>query len=136
NNDTFLHLWGSASSGKSYFQAQREIIKSFEPHRKRRKTIVARKVFQTLRDSCFAQIREIIYSWQIEDLFHITTSPLYIENKLTEVGLIVRGFDNPDKIKSIVGADRAWYEEATEAARLPEGLQLRPRLRGFPSHQV
>lgn len=132
----FLHLWGSASSGKSYFEAQREIIKSFEPQRHRRKTIVARKVYATLRDSCFAQLKEVIYNAGLDDLFHITTSPLYIENKVTNVGFVFRGFDNVEKIKSIQGADRAWYEEATEAGGAKEILQLRTRLRGFDKHQV
>lgn len=136
NRATFLHLWGSASSGKSYFAAQREVIKTFDKRRARRNAIIARKVYQTLRDSCFAQLREIIYSWGLEDLFHITTSPLHIENKLTKAGMLFRGFDNVEKIKSIVGADRAWYEEVTESDSMKEILQLRTRLRGFDEHQV
>lgn len=132
----FLHLWGSASSGKSYFEAEKEIILSFNPERYRRRTIVARKVYCTLRDSCFQQLCEVIYNWGLDDVFHITTSPLYIENKLTKVGFIFRGFDIIDKIKSITGADRAWYEEATEGSGPSEILQLRTRLRGYPKHQV
>lgn len=136
NDDEFLHLWGSASSGKSYFEAQREVILSFDTRRRRRKTIVARKVFNTLRDSCYSQLKSVIYNFGIEDMFHMTTSPLHIENKHTNVAFLFRGFDDVEKIKSIEGADRAWYEEATEADNLKEILQLRTRLRGFDKHQV
>lgn len=136
NDDEFLHMWGSASSGKSYFAAQREVIKSFDPIRHRRKTIVARKVYNTLRDSCYSQLLTVIYNFGIDDLFHTTTSPLFIQNKVTEVGFVFRGFDNIEKIKSIEGADRAWYEEATEGDNVKEFLQLRTRLRGFDKHQV
>ena len=136
NEAEFLHLWGSASSGKSYFEAQREIIASFRPHRRNRKTIVARKVYTTLKDSCYAQLKSVIYDWKLEDVFRMTTSPLYMENKVTGVGFLFRGFDDLEKIKSIVGADRAWYEETTESSTKQEILQLRTRLRGFKKVQV
>lgn len=136
NDAEFLHLWGSASSGKSHFEAQKEIIKSFVPYRARRTTIVARKVYGTLRESCYAQLKRIIYEWGLDDVFHMTTSPLHIRNLITEVNFVFRGFDDVEKIKSIVGADRAWYEEATESTSKAEIMQLRTRLRGFKKHQV
>ena len=132
----FLHLWGSAGSGKSRFEAQREIVKSFLPERKRRTTIVARKVYATLKESCYAELRAVIFEWNLGDLFHCTTSPLHITNLVTGVGFIFRGFDDMEKIKSIVGADRAWYEEATESSSMKEIMQLRTRLRGFKEVQV
>lgn len=132
----FLHLYGSAGSGKSRFEAQREIVKSFLPHRARRRTIVARKVYSTLRESCYAELKAAIYEMGLDDCFHMTTSPLYIENKVTNVGFIFRGFDDVEKIKSIVGADRAWYEETTESDGMDEIMQLRTRLRGFKEVQV
>lgn len=136
NKAEFLHMWGSAGSGKSRFEAQREIIKSFHPIRARRNTIVSRKVFATLKESCYAELLAVIYEWKLEDCFKCTTSPLHIENLVTGVGFIFRGFDNVEKIKSIVGADRAWYEEATESSGKQEILQLRNRLRGFKEVQV
>jgi len=136
DDSEFLDLWGSAGSGKSRFVAQKEIIKSFEPERARRATIVSRKVYATLKDSCYAELMAVIYEWGLEDLFHTTTSPLFIQNKITKVKFLFRGFDNVEKIKSIVGADRAWYEETTEADNKKEILQLRNRLRGFNKVQV
>lgn len=136
NKSEFLHLWGSAGSGKSHFEAQREVIKSFNSVRKNRRTIVARKVFATLRESCYAQLKRIIFEWDLNEIFHCTTSPLMIVNKVTGVEFSFRGFDDPEKIKSIVGADRAWYEETTDATNMKEILQLRNRLRGFSEVQV
>ena len=136
NKAEFLHLWGSAGSGKSHFAAQKEIIKSFNPRRTGRRTIIARKVFATLKESCYAQLKRVIFEWGLEDCFHCTVSPLHITNLITGVEFSFRGFDDPEKIKSIVGADRAWYEEMTESAGLQELLLLRGRLRGFKEIQV
>lgn len=136
NESEFLHLWGSAGSGKSRFAAQKEIVKSFHNERRRRKTIVARKVYKTLKDSCYAELLAVIYSWKLEDCFDILKSPLSITNKLTGVEFVFRGFDDIEKLKSITGADRAWYEEATEAETKQEITQLRTRLRGFDKVQV
>lgn len=136
NYSEFLHLWGSAGSGKSRFAAQREIIESFEWERRGRKTIVARKVKDTLKDSCFAELKAVIYQWGLDDCFHMTTNPLLIRNEKTGVEFLFRGFDDVEKIKSITGADRAWYEETTEATSRQEITQLRTRLRGFDRVQV
>lgn len=129
-------MWGSGGSGKSQFEAQKEIVKSFLPHRHDRNTIIARKVFQTLKDSCYAQLLSVINEWGLGDCFNATKSPLYIQNLVTNVGFLFRGFDDPEKIKSIVNADRAWYEEATESSGIDEILLLRGRLRGFKKVQV
>lgn len=136
NKAEFLHLWGSAGSGKSRFAAQKEIVKSFNPYRKRRKTIVARKVYSTIKESCYDELKAVIYEWKLDDCFEITKSPLHITNNRTGVEFVFRGFDDIEKIKSIVGADRAWYEETTESSNIEEINQLRTRLRGFREVQV
>ncbi len=136
NKSEFLHLWGSAGSGKSRFEAQKEIVKSFLPQRARRKTIVARKVFATLKESCYDELKVAMFEFGLSDLFKCTTSPLHITNLVTDVEFTFRGFDNIEKIKSIVGADRAWYEETTEGSGMAEITQLRTRLRGFKEVQV
>jgi phage terminase large subunit len=134
NTSEFLHFCGGAGSGKSRFVAQREILKSFT--RTKAKTLVVRKVFNTLRDSCFSELKTVIYQWKLEDHFEILKSPMSITNKLTGVEFIFRGFDDSEKIKSVTGVDRVWYEECTESASKDELDQLRLRLRGFDNVQI
>jgi phage terminase large subunit len=132
----FLHLFGSAGSGKSVFAAQREIVKSFRPERRNRKTLVVRKVSNTLKDSCYSELKSVIYDWNLDDCFEILKSPLSITNKVSNVEFLFKGMDDKEKIKSIKGVDRIWYEETTESDEQSEIQQLRLRMRGFPQVQL
>lgn len=134
NKSEFLHLCGGAGSGKSRFEAQKEIALSYM--RTRRKTLVVRKVFNTLKDSCYSELKSVIYDWGLEDDFEMLRNPLSVKNRLTEVEFLFRGFDDPEKIKSVTGVDRVWYEEATESDSKDELDQLRLRLRGFQDVQI
>lgn len=136
NKTRFLHLFGSAGSGKSVFGGQKEIVLSFREERKNRKTLVVRKVFNTLKNSVFSQLKSQIYEWDLQDCFDFTSSPLSITNKLTNVTFIFVGLDDVEKIKSIQGVDRIYIEEATELAAQNELDQLSLRLRGFPEVQI
>lgn len=136
NDAEFLHLYGSAGSGKSRFAAQKEIVKSFRAERKDRKTLVVRKVAKTLKDSVYSELRSIIYAWGVDDCFDILKSPLQITNKLTGVTFLFIGLDDVEKVKSIAGVDRIWIEEATELTQQSELDQLRLRLRGFDKVQI
>lgn len=136
NNAEFLHLFGSAGSGKSRFAAQKEIVKSFRPERRNRKTLIIRKIFNTLANSVYAELKTVIYEWKIEDCFDILKSPLQIVNKLTGVVFVFIGLDDVEKVKSITGVDRIWIEEATELTSQTELDQLRLRLRGFEDVQI
>lgn len=107
----YLHLMGGWWSWKSVASAQNEVIKSFIPGNR---VLWLRKVKDTIRESIFAQIVEIISLWWLTDQFTITTSPLYIKNNLTGSDFIFRGMDDPEKIKSVVNVTRVWAEEATE----------------------
>lgn len=136
-NDTeFVHLFGSAGSGKSRFAAQREILESFEPTRKGRKTLCIRKVFNTIKESIYSELKTVIYEWNLDSRFELLKSPLQITNKLTGVTFLFIGLDDVEKVKSISGVDRIWIEEATELDTLQELQQLRLRLRGFEKVQI
>jgi len=136
NKSEFLHLFGSAGSGKSRFEAQKETALSFQSHRRNRKTLVVRKVFNTLKDSCYSELKTVIYEWNLDDCFDILKSPLQITNKITGVTFIFLGLDDIEKVKSISGVDRIWIEEATELTSQNELDQLRLRLRGFDEVQI
>jgi phage terminase large subunit len=129
--ESCLHYFGSAGSGKSVFVAQKELILSFQPWRKNRKTLVARRYYNSLGQSCFSQLKGIIYSWGLQDCFKFGTSPYYIRNLKTGVEFVFLGLDDVEKVKSIHGADRGWLEEATEVRSISDLNLLRDRLRGF-----
>jgi phage terminase large subunit len=136
NKAEFLHMYGSAGSGKSRFAAQKEIVKSFLQQRRNRKTLCVRKVYNTIKESMYAEIKAVIYGWQIADCFEILKSPLQITNRLTGVTFLFIGLDDVEKVKSISGVDRIWIEEATELTSQDELDQLRLRLRGFDEIQI
>jgi phage terminase large subunit len=136
NKARFLHLYGSAGSGKSVFASQKEIALSFSSERKNRKTLVVRAVHNTIKDSVYAELTGVIYDWELSDFFEILKSPLSITNKLTGVQFIFRGLDDVEKLKSVRGVDRILIEEATEIKAREDLDQLSLRLRGFPEVQI
>lgn len=136
NKSEFIHLFGSAGSGKSRFAAQKEIVLSFDSVRRDRKTLIIRKIATTLKDSVYAELKTVIYDWGLEKFFDIFKSPLGLVNKLTGVTFVFIGLDDVEKVKSISGVDRIWIEEATELTDKKELDQLRLRLRGYDEVQI
>lgn len=136
NKSRFIHLFGSAGSGKSVFAVQKEVALSFSEKRRNRKTMVVRKVFGTLKQSVFSQIKAQIYEWNLGEYFSFAVSPLTITNKLTNLTFMFVGLDDVEKIKSVQGVDRIYIEEATELSNINEIDQLSLRLRGFNEVQI
>lgn len=134
NKSRFLHLWGSAGSGKSVFAAQKEIVLSFDWSRRKRKTLIIRKVKDTIKESVYAELKGVISEWGLDDSFEVLKSPLLIRNKLTDVEFIFFGLDDVAKLKSIRGIDRCLIEEATDLEK-NDFDQLDIRLRGFEDIQ-
>lgn len=128
----YIFLIGGAGSGKSTFQAQKEVAKMFETNSR---LLCIRKVHATLKESCFAELVGVIEEWKLTAYFDITRSPLYIRNKITGSDVLFRGMDNPEKIKSIRRVKRVWCEEATELNR-EDFNQLDLRLRGSENLQL
>lgn len=117
-------MWGSWS-GKSTFEAQKEIIKTFDYDSR---LLWVRKVKDTIKDSMFAELVGVIEAWDLEPYFEITKSPMMITNKITWSDIIFRWMDNPEKVKSIRRVSRVWIEEATELNKQDfEQLDLRLR---------
>lgn len=111
NDSRYLILYGGAGSGKSYFAAQKTIIRTLKDTRSR--ILVLRKVARTLRSSAFLQIKDIISDWGLSDLFSINE----MEMKITCINknqILFTGLDDPEKLKSIAGITSEWIEETTE----------------------
>lgn len=81
-------------------------------------TLVVRKVFRTLKDSCYSDLRWAIRRLKVDDYWEFKESPLEITYKPTGQKILFRGFDDPLKITSIsvtVGSlCFCWIEEAFE----------------------
>lgn len=110
---TYL-LVGGYGSSKSYHVAIKIILKCLQ---ERRKVLVVREVFDTLRDSCYDLLVEILEEFDLvgtgKNKVHCTLSPLKIvfPNGST---IIFRGMDKPAKLKSINGVSIVWLEECSE----------------------
>ena len=56
-------------------------------------TLVVRKVYRTLKDSCYSDLKWAIYRLQVQDYWELKESPLEITYKPTGQKILFRGFD-------------------------------------------
>lgn len=122
----FIVCKGGGGSGKSFGIAEILVYRMVaeEGH----KMLIIRKVDNTLRDSCFALIKEIIHLYGVQDLFNINKSDMTITNIYNGNQMIFKGLQDPERIKSINGITDIWIEEATEL-EVGDYRQLNIRLR-------
>ena len=112
NTHRYLICYGGRGSSKSVFAATKLIMRCLtEPYFR---YILYRRTYNTIRDSQYQTIKDLIEDWGLEHLFHFTRSPLEITchngNKF-----ICRGGDEPKKLKSIKDPTGVWYEEEIPA---------------------
>lgn len=123
-------FFGGASSGKSYFLAQRTVLDIAQGGRN---YLVARNVAKTLRSSVYNEICKAIDRFGLRAFFRINKSDMVITCKTNGCQILFVGLDDPEKIKSITPAKGiltdVWVEEATEAD-YKAVKQLEKRLRG------
>ena len=97
-------------------------------------TLVVRKTFRTLKDSCFAQLKWAINRLGVADWWHCTESPLEMTYKPTGQKIYFRGLDDPLKVTSItvdVGyLCWGWIEEAYEITSESDFDTLDESIRG------
>lgn len=107
----YLVLMGGAGSGKSVFAARKVVERCVsEPgHR----FLVARKVGNTLRDSCFDGIVSTINQFYPNSGAKINLSEMKIKFRNGNV-ILFKGLDDREKLKSIYEITDIWVEEATE----------------------
>lgn len=110
---TYL-LVGGYGSSKSYHIALKLILKLLA---EKRKVLVVREVFDTIRDSCYDLLVEILEEFdlvgQSKNRVHCTTSPMSIKFP-NGSKIIFKGMDKPSKLKSINGVTIVWLEECSE----------------------
>lgn len=109
NYKTYLAVGGYGSS-KSYHIALKLILKLLE---EKRKALVVREVFETIRDSTYALFEEIIADLELEGRVKPKVSPMRIDFP-NGSQIIFKGMDKPWKLKSIHNVTIIWIEEASE----------------------
>ena len=96
--------------------------------------IVVRKVFRTLRDSCFTELKWAINRLAVDDRWHITESPMEMTYKPTGQKIYFRGLDDSLKVTSITVETGylcfMWIEEAYEIMREADFDMLDESIRG------
>lgn len=116
NKSRYLVFYGGSGSGKSVFIVQRYIVKLWQ--QKRCNLLVVREVGDTNRDSTFALFKQIINKWGLSQYFKIKESDMRITCKLNGNGVVFKGLDDSEKLKSITFDNGeltdVWIEEATE----------------------
>lgn len=121
--------FGGASSGKSVFLAQRDILDVMKGGRN---FLICRQVGRTLRGSVVQEIAKIIISWNLSALFSMnkTDGTVTCSNGYQ---IVFAGLDDVEKLKSLTPAKGVFtdvrIEEATECER-SSVKQLLKRQRG------
>lgn len=121
---------GSAGSGKSYFIAEKIIIRcTKEPIR----VLVCRRTSVSLRNSCFSLFKEILSKWQILPYVRIRETDMNIKFP-NGSEIIFIGLDEETKLLSLNNISCIWIEEAYE---VPKAIadQLNLRMRGSAQNQ-
>ena len=94
----FYFLVGGYGSSKSYHVAVKLIKKLLQ---EKRKALVIREVFDTIRDSCFDLLEEVANAMGVEEYLTFTTSPMQVRFK-NGSRIIFKGMDKPAKLKSLM----------------------------------
>lgn len=103
-------LVGGYGSSKSYHVAVKLITKLLQ---EKRKALVVREVFETLRESCYDLLMEVADAMELDHLMTFTTSPMQVRFR-NGSKIIFKGMDKPAKLKSLNGVSIVWIEECSE----------------------
>ena len=126
-------FFGGASSGKSFYIAQRIVLDTLAG----RNTLVLRNVARTLRGSCWNEVTKAITRMRLMDEFDISKTEMLVTSSRYGSQILFAGLDDVEKIKSITPANGVltdiWIEEATETS-YDDFKQLEKRLRGESRH--
>lgn len=112
-------LVGAYGSSKSHETATKIILKLLK---EKRKCLVVREVYDTLKESCFDVLYEILDGMNLiyEGTKRSSSTKVIAKHSPMEFifpngsRIIFRGMDKPEKVKSINGVSIVWIEEASE----------------------
>ena len=97
-------------------------------------TLVVRKTYRTLKDSCFTELKWAARRFQVDHLWQFKESPLEATYLPTGQKIYFRGLDDPLKVTSITVENGslcwAWLEEAYEVMNQSDFDTLDESIRG------
>ena len=97
-------------------------------------TLVVRKTFRTLKDSCYTELRWAIHRFGVDGFWDTKESPLEMTYRPTGQKIYFRGLDDPLKVTSITVGKGAlcflWIEEAYEISSENDFNMLDESIRG------
>lgn len=129
---TYVICKGSRGSGKSK-QAALWHIWNMRKH-PLSNTLVVRKVYRTIKDSCYSDLCWAIEQFGMEDEWRCTLNPLEITRKVTGQKILFRGLDDGMKITSVSVShgvlNYLWIEELYEIMRESDFDILDESIRG------
>lgn len=130
----YVVVYGSANSGKSISVHQLALVNLLESDYD---TLIIRKFAADLKDSCYALLEQQSKRFEIYDMFNwrFSNSSREVENKETGHKILLKGIDDPDKLKSIVGIKKIIIEEADKLT-FEDFLELDRRARGQSGIQI
>ncbi len=131
NKDRYLIMFGGAGSGKSYFAAEKILVRILKAMADGRvhKFLCLRKTQPAARKSILSLFQEYINSWGLNSCCKINKTDMTISFD-GGCQIIITGMDDKEKIKSIDGITGVWLEETTEFS-YDEFKQKDLRLRGI-----
>ncbi len=123
---------GGRASKKSKTEALNLVMKVME--NSEANALVVRRYANTLRDSCFSDLKWAIQRLKVEEFWEATTSPLSLTYKPTGQKILFRGLDDGFKITSISVPKGVlcfvWIEEAYEITNEDDFNKLDMSIRG------
>lgn len=125
---------GSRASKKSKTTALNIIYRMMEKQYAGANTLVVRKVYRTLKDSCFTEFKWAINRLGAADAWTVKESPLEMTFNETGQKIYFRGLDDPLKVTSITVETGClcwmWIEEAYEITSESDFDMLNESIRG------
>jgi len=97
-------------------------------------TLVIRKTYRTIKDSCFTQLKWAIHRLGVDEWWDIKESPLEMTYRPTGQKIYFRGMDDPLKVTSITAEVGSlcwiWIEEAYEIMKEADFDMIDESIRG------
>lgn len=130
----YLVVKGSRASKKSKTTALWIIYNMMKPSYREANVLVIRKVYRTLRDSCYSDLLWAQKRLGVSDWWECKVSPLEMTYRPTGQKILFRGMDDPLKIASVSVESGylcwAWLEEAYELFNEEDFNMLDESIRG------